>query len=138
MDNLTVPPNMNRFLVRGTHINLAISEDLPAFMFTKMGRMSLFGFIEIKKPRRWSGTKIHVRDGYIGGNIVVPSELFDYLVERATIERNKMQNLSPKQKELIADTLRRNSERAAASETYKAIKDDLRLFGDGAFATDEE
>jgi hypothetical protein len=42
-----LPPNINRFLIRGLHLNLALSAGIPAFIFTKMGRMGLFGFINV-------------------------------------------------------------------------------------------
>ena len=53
MDHL--PANMKRFLIRGIHCNIAVSDGRPAFIFTKMGRMALFGFISVKRPRRWIG-----------------------------------------------------------------------------------
>jgi hypothetical protein len=53
MENIyNLPPNINRFLIGGLHLNLALSAGIPAFIFTKMGRMGLFGFINVKHPRR--------------------------------------------------------------------------------------
>ena len=126
-------PNMNRFMIRGTHINLVYSQGKPAFMFTKMGRMALFGFIEITYLRRWKGTKVHVREGHVGGNISVPSQVLEYLADCARKVGEQYSSISPRQKEIIADTLRRDPDRAAASETFEAMDHDVRLFGKTAF-----
>lgn len=128
-----LPPNMNRFMIRGTHMNLVYSQGQPAFIFTKMGRMALFGFIGIAYPRRWKGTKIHLREGYVGGDISVPSQLLEYLTECARKAHEQYSSISPRQKEVIAEALRRNPDRAAASETFEAMDHDVRLFGETAF-----
>jgi hypothetical protein len=140
MQNLDhLPPNMNRFLIRGLHSNIAISDGRPAFIFTKMGRMALFGFISIKNPRRWIGTKIHVKRGQLRGDIEIPSQTLDYLIERALKESEEYQQISVTQKEKIAATYRRrNPDRIAASETFQAMDHDVRLFGKRAFSTDED
>lgn len=132
-----LPPNMNRFLIRGMHINLAHSQGYPSFIFTKMGRMALFGFIGMKHLGRWKGTKIHVDHGHIGGNIAVPSQLLDYLKERARVVQQEYDGISPKQKEIIAETLKRDPGRTAASETFEALDHDVRLFGQEAFSKSE-
>jgi hypothetical protein len=140
MQNLDhLPSNMNRFLIRGLHSNIAISDGRPAFIFTKMGRMALFGFISIQHPRRWIGTKIHIKCGQLRGDIELPSQILDYLIERALKEREAYQQVSVKQKEKIAATYsRRNPDRITASETFQAMDHDVRLFGKRAFSTDEE
>ena len=132
-----LPPNMNRFMIRGTHMNLVYSQGQPAFMFTKMGRIALFGFIGIAYPRRWKGTKIHVREGYVGGDISVPSQLLEYLAECARKAHEQYSSISPRQQEVIAEALRRNPDRAAASETFEAMDHDIRLFGKTAFLEDD-
>jgi hypothetical protein len=125
-----LPSNLNRFFVRGTHLNMAFSDELPAFIFTKMGRMFLFGFINVTKPRYWEGTKIHVKEGYVGGNIRIPRQVFDYLIECARKHETEYREISPRQKKIISDTLRRNTGRASASETYQTLDCDVRLFGE--------
>jgi hypothetical protein len=137
-DIYDLPPNINRFLVRGLHLNLALTDGDPAFIFTKMGRMGLFGFINVRHPRRWIGTKIHVKRGQLRGEIGVSQEVFNYLIERANLERLKATKLSPKQKEIIALAYRNNPDRAVASETWQAMGHDVRLFGDEAFIDPEE
>jgi hypothetical protein len=91
--------------------------------------MGLFGFINVRHPRRWIGTKIHVKRGKLGGEIGVSQEVFNYLLERANLERSEAAKISPKQKEIIALAYRNNPDRAVASETWQAMGHDVRLFG---------
>ncbi len=124
-----LPPNWNRFLTRGSHINMAHSAGHPLYVYTKMGRVTLLGFIGMKYPRQWVGTKIHVREGIIGGSITVPIQFLDYMKERATKELNEQEKLSERQLEVIEAAYRKNSDRAVASETLLALDQDVRLFG---------
>src|SRR3989339_1637581 len=48
VDSIDLPGNFNRFLVRGTYINIAHAKGHPLFVFSKMGRMCVLGFIGIK------------------------------------------------------------------------------------------
>ncbi len=127
IDNL--PPNWNRFLTRGCHINLAHSDGHPLYIYTKMGRVTLLGFIGIENPKHWIGTKIHVRKGVIGGSTKIPDQFLDYMKERATAELHEHDKISKKQKEVIKKTYRKDPDRAVTSETLKALDHDVRMFG---------
>ncbi len=136
IDNL--PPNWNRFLIRGCHINLALSDGHPLYIYTKMGRITLLGFIGIEDPRHWVGTKIHVGRGVIGGSINVPDLLLDYMKERATAELHEQNKISKKQKEVIKKTYKKDPDRAVMSETLKALDHDVLMFGKKAVFNKED
>jgi hypothetical protein len=125
----SLPPNWNRFMTRGYHINMAHSEGHPLYIYTKMGRVTLLGFIGIEHPRYWIGTKIHVKEGVIGGSIKVPIQFLDYMKERANAVLNVQQRISEKQLEAISTTYRKDPDRAVASETFLALDQDVRMFG---------
>jgi len=127
IDNL--PPNWNRFMTRGCHINMAHSKGHPLYIYTKMGRVTLLGFIGIESPRQWVGTKIHVRGGAIGGSITLPVQFLDYMKERALVELRQQQSVSTKQVEVIDTTYRKDPDRAVTSETFQAVDHDVRMFG---------
>lgn len=134
-----LPPNWNRFLIRGCHINLAHSKGHPQYIYIKMGRITLLGFLGIDYPRQWVGTKIHVNEGMVGGDITVPVQFLNYLKERARIELNQHDRLSKEQKDKIDKTYRRNIDRAVISETVQALDHDVRLFGrDTVFNKNDE
>ncbi len=124
-----LPSNWNRFLTRGCHINLAHSGGDPLYVYTKMGRITLLGFIGINHPRHWVGTKIHVKRGVIGGSLKVPVQFLDYMKERAIVELHEKDRISKKQAEVIDRTYRKDPDRAVMSETFRALDHDVRRFG---------
>lgn len=124
-----LPGNFNRFLMRGTYMNQAHSKGHPLFIFTKMGRMCVLGFIGISHPRQWQGTKIHVKGGSIGGDISVPVQFFDYLKSRAEKLQSEYSEISEKQRGKISQAFDDNTERAVESELYEATLADIEMFG---------
>ena len=135
----SLPTNINRFLTRGSGINMELRETRPTFIYTKMGKIMLLGLLEIKRPRAWLGTQIHVKHGSIGGNVSVPGEFFDYLKERARIMHTEYNAMSDKQKAVILKTVHRDPDRAASSETFEMMQRDVGMFGeDAVFPKDEE
>jgi hypothetical protein len=126
----SLPSNWNRFMTRGCHINMAHSAGHPLYVYTKMARVTLLGFIGIDHPRHWVGTKIHVKEGVIGGNITVPIQFLEYMKERATAELNEQERLTTRQLEVIDNTYRKDPDRAASSETLLALDHDVRAFGE--------
>ena len=136
IDNL--PPNWNRFITRGYHINMAHSKGHPLYVYTKMGRVTLLGFIGIKYPKHWVGTKIHVKEGVIGGNIKVPIQFLDYMKGRALAELREKQRISVQQAEAIDRTYRKDPDRLIMSETFLALDQDVRMFGEDAVFGDKD
>lgn len=127
IDNL--PPNWNRFITRGCHINLSHSNGHPLYIYTKMGRITLLGFIGVDHPRHWVGTKIHVKRGVIGGSIKVPVQFLDYMKDRAITELHEQDRISKKQDEVINRAYRKDPDRGVMSETFQVLDHDVRLFG---------
>ncbi len=133
MDNITyLPANMNRYFLRATDVNLALSDGNPAFIFTKMGRMTVLGFINCKNPDHWKGTKISAGTGVIGGDVVVPEGFLKDLIERAVRVAREIEGLSDKQNVVIDRSYRKDLNRAFRSETWRALDEDVRLFGENA------
>ena len=124
-----LPGNFNRFLMRGTDINQAHSKGHPLYIFTKMGRMGILGFIGLSHPKQWQGTKIHVEGGHIGGNVTLPANFFDYLIERAEQLQMEHSKISAKQRDKISKTFYKNQKQFLESELYEAIIADIEMFG---------
>ena len=60
-----IPRNISRYLSRP--IDVYVGHDRNrAMSYAKMGRFVLFGFITMKNPRHWKGTKLHVQHGRFG------------------------------------------------------------------------
>ena len=129
-----LPSNMNRYLTRAIEPYVAYSEH-TVISYAKMGRFILFGFVDVKHPRRWKGTKLHVRDGRFGqGDIELPSDAGHFIVERARVLAHKTAQLSERQHQRIRKSYECDLDRAAQSETFRAMHHDVRMFGDSAFA----
>ena len=124
-----VPANMNRFLTRDLHINMSHYQGHPLFIFTKMGKIALFGFIGMSHPRHWIGTQIHVRSGTLGGDISVPKQLWDYLIGRAIVVQQEYDRISERQKDTIDKTIEGDLDRFAKSETFQMMQRDVEMFG---------
>ena len=99
-----------------------------------MGKLVLFGFIENPYPRRWKGTKINANGGRFGiSDIELPSEVGGLIKDRARRAAERTKQISEKQRDKITETYKKDMDRAADSETIRAMTHDVLLFGDSAF-----
>ena len=129
LDPADLPGNFNRFLMRGTYVNQAHSEGRPQFVFSKMGRMCVLGFIGVKYPHHWQGTRIHVKGGTVGGDVVMPVQFLDYLKSRAEKVQAEYSQMSKRQRELISKSYDHNEDRAINAELFEATLADIEMFG---------
>lgn len=129
-----LPPNINRYLAR------AIEMDVPAtprsvVVYSKLCKLVFVGLVETPVMREWHGTRLGIKQGILQpGKFVVPTGFADYMSDRATRMRELMQGLSERQREKTAASMRKNLDRAAASETFVALNHDIAMFGNDAFA----
>lgn len=132
------PPNMNEFMVRGCHIDLCHEAGHPLYIYVKMGRVTLLGFIGIEHPRQWIGTKIHVNRGTVGGSIKVPIEYLNFMKEQAHAWGDLNASITKKQKDVIKRSYDKNQDRAVKSEVFDAFDRDVRFFGkEAVFGQDD-
>ena len=118
------PPNISRYLARAIECHVAYTED-SAISYAKMGRFVLFGFVAMKYPRRWKGTRLHVRRGQFGQrDIGLPSEVRDYIFERVRVTAERYSQISERQRTKIRQSYEQNPQRAAGSETLRAMHHD--------------
>ena len=127
------PPNISRYLARAIDPYVAHTQD-SAITYAKMGRFVLFGFIAFKHPRRWNGTKLHVRHGVFGQrNIELPSNIGDFIFGRARLAAERYSQISEQQQARIRKSYEKDLDRAAQSETLRAMHHDVSMFGKSAF-----
>ncbi len=128
-----MPENINRYILRSVDIDAVTGEE-KAFIYTKLERFVIIGLIEFPQPRQWQGTKVHVKHGTVGpGNYVLPIEFGDYFMEKARRASAVQGKISAKQNKKIERTFRNNINGIANSETFRAMSEDVRLFGNKAF-----
>ena len=134
-----IPPNLNRYILRSVEFDAACKSK-EAFIYSKMGRVVVVGFIHMASPRQWQGSLIHVSHGAIGSQTyTLPDSFGRYLFERARRAGDFYENISRRQADRISRDYRENMDKAVASETWKAMDQDVKLVGRSkAFGSESE
>jgi len=128
LDNL--PTNINRYILRTIEMDIVKIGDAEAFVFTKMGKIFLIGFIEYQHPRHWKGTQIHVKKGNLRkGKYSLPLFFWEYFQSRAQKSKLIDSRISPKQRKKIDEDYKKKKKRALNSETVRATQEDINMFG---------
>lgn len=130
---MEVPPNINRYILCSIEMDVAGSES-EAFVWTKMCRIAILGFIHMKHAKHWKDIRLRKGTDHVGRwKTVLPVQLRDFLFDRANRGAEIMRELSDKQVETIAESYRKDLDRAVDSISFSAMDQDVRLFGDAAF-----
>ena len=132
-----MPSNINRYILRTVDIDAVRVGEKNGFVYSKMGRIVLIGFIDML-PHQWKGTKLHVESGVLGSkHYSLPAEFGEYFVNRARSVSKINDSISPNQKRKIEETYKKDIGRAIKSETFKAMDHDVKMFGKKAFKKED-
>ena len=133
------PSNINRYNLTTSEVDVGHTiSGTEAFVWIKMLRVILIGFIEIKNLNNWLNTKIHVNKGIVGdGDITLPGFMKDYYFERVQKTMHLNSKISDIQKDKISKDYKKNMEKFANSNMFKAMEQDALLFGKNAFTNNE-
>ncbi len=130
-------PNLNRYLMRMTDMELCDSK-AASFVYSKIGRFVILGFIRQERPNQWQGSRVHLRTGLIEPrNYKLPSGFLDYLNVRARMVAELLAGISPSQVKKIDEARRANVENYVGSDEFLSMLHDLRMFGEAAFTRDD-
>lgn len=122
-------PFLNRYLLRTVDLDVAAWNHC-AMVYTKMGRLILFGFLTAQERRQWVGTRLHVREGQIGAKeYKVPFFALAKINDMAEISAKALASLSPGQSRKLQEAFLNNAGRMRKSEAIRALRQDIRLFG---------
>jgi hypothetical protein len=133
-----LPSNINRYLTRAVEMDV-VRNDESAFVYVKICKFIIMGFIQMPRPREWEGTKVEIAGSIVSpSRYSLPGQFGDYLLERARRMAQMQANISTRQKERIAETMRLNLDRVASSDSLNAMHHDVLMFGDSAFENPEE
>ncbi len=128
-----ISPFLNRYLLRSIHMSV-ICSNTSAIVYTKMGHLILFGFIQEDTSKRWKGTKLHVNKGLVmRGDYRLPQNIADYWNEQANEGAKALASISPRQKQIVQESIQENADELANSELFRAIKYDYYHSGKNAF-----
>lgn len=136
IESHTVPflsPYMNRYLVRSIDMDLLCANGVTV-TYTKLGRLAIFGFIQMKDRSKWKGTKIHLKKGKVGSTTYyIPQYLLRYLSDRANQIAASFGAISEKQSAKVTEAIMKDPDKAVSSEVFRAVARDVTLFGNRAF-----
>ena len=105
------------------------------FVYSKLGCFAIFGFIDVLHPKEWGGTKVHVRNGVIAPRtFTLPYSVGKYLSDRATKAWELMKTMSENQQRKVDSAIETDPERFLKSEVFRAMQQDVKMFGSKAFA----
>lgn len=128
-----MPPNINRYFLRSIDLDTVCSPS-EAFVYVKLPHVMSVGFIHIKHPREWQGTKVHVQSGTLGSQkYVLPKKFGDYVLNQARRAKELLDSISGVQKTKIEQSLWKGIDKVPQSGSFKAMHADVELFGKDAF-----
>lgn len=130
-------PNLNRYLMCTTDMDLCEGKT-ASFVYSKLGRFVILGFIRQDRPNQWQGSRVHLRTGQIEPRkYTINRGLFDYLNARARLVAELQSGISPRQAQKSDEARRANVENYVGSDEFLAMLNDLSMFGEAAFARDD-
>lgn len=128
-----LPSNFNRYVSRSIDIDAACSKS-QAYVYAKMCRILLIGFIEMNNRERWRDTKIHVKNGTLEKqHYRIPIDIRNFMYYKARRMQKIGRTMSGRQWGKVGQDYRRNLDKFPNSEMFNAITQDFILFGDDAF-----
>jgi hypothetical protein len=128
-----MPSNFNRYVLRSVDIDVACSKT-EAFVYAKMCRLLLIGFIEMDHKERWRDTKVHLDHGNLEKeHYKVPATVSNFMFYKARRLQAVHKKLSERQRGRIDKDYRKHPTKYRDSEMFKAITQDSLLFGEAAF-----
>ncbi len=137
IDAPNMSPNINRYFLTTIDVDLPNTE-MTLFVYSKMCKLVLLGILQVPTRDRkiWRGTKLHVNNGYFPSTkrLVMPDNVMEYISNRANQAFALLAGVSPRQKAKIAESIENNFDTIAESEVFRALNQDVLLFGKAAFA----
>ncbi len=127
-----MPTNINRYIFSAIDTEIFYSDE-EVFIFSKLGKLAVLGFIGKPNPKLWKGTKVHLNKGYIKPMKRTFSRQFsNFFMKRAGVIADQYSKISSNQKQKITETMSKDPH-ATNSESFKGMSHDVRLFGEDAF-----
>ncbi len=136
-----ISPNWNRYCLTTMGYDLPVADSrTSAFVYVKLPRFAFFGIATAgKKSPFISGTKLTMRKGRIGPRCYkIGAGVLNYMSDKAREAAQMIASLSPTQKEVIQLAIAHDRDRVVRSESLRAMKADIEVFGSEAFSRPAE
>lgn len=126
------PPNINRYLLRTIEINFGSSAS-AMFVYSKLGRFAVLGFVKLDFPKQWIGSRVRLRGGVLKPReYIFPVQFGDFLAYRARKVQDIMAEMSETQQRKVDDAIRADLDWFADTDLFRAIQLDVEMFGKSA------
>lgn len=133
---MNMPHNINRYIMRTIDID-AVSGDNSAFVYSKLQRFIVIGFIEMDSRHNWQGTKVRLKRGTLKTtDYHLPRSFIEYLLGKSHRCADIGSKISQQQLDIIKTSQSKDTERVIRSESFKATLEDISLSGKNALLTD--
>lgn len=128
-----LPSNMNRYFLRIISMDI-IGNQTDLFVYTKIPSFMLLGLVKAKEPRKLRASRVAIKFGKITPRRYWwPNGFANYVVEKANEVSAAYQRIPQKDLDKFEDYIRRNPEKAANSQLFKAFLHDYEQFGEKVF-----
>ena len=134
-NRLDMPLNINRYILRTVDQDVVCAVNNDAFVYSKLGRFVIIGFINMSSPKNWEGTKLHIKHGVLepSSSYNPPPEFKQYFKQKAKSLSEAYSQISDQEIKKIEKFLYDNPEQVEQSESFKAMNSDYQLFGPRVF-----
>lgn len=133
----SMPTNINRYLMRAIDMDMVHGTKM-AFVYSKLGRFIIVGFLCLDEPKQWRGTKVHVNNGLLyPRSYTLPASFMNFVFSKARRLAQLRAEISPRQKEKIHETFEKRAKKLEQTDDLVAMSEDVRLFGGDAFEVEE-
>jgi hypothetical protein len=134
----SLPVGINPYLLRSVDMDVVAAPG-TVFVYTKMLRLMVIGFVQIADERDWHGGKLHVRKGLLGTRTYrMPGRMLEYFSRRVEAVAVAQRSLSPRQRARTRRLIDRNLDRLVGTEIFRATDADVHLFGDAVFSNRDD
>lgn len=131
------PANLNRYLLRSVDVDIVRGSE-SAFVYVKMCRILIFGFIDMPNANFWQGSRLSLKDGtLVNPKIHLPKSIGDFINDRAENAHLRAMQISKAQRAKLDKWMKENPDKVAASESFRAMVHDVEMFGSDAFAPND-
>lgn len=132
-DHPNISPFMNRYITCTVDTD-PVCSDSSAFIYIKLFRVLVFGHIKMER-KYWKNTKLHVREGLIGGKVdySMPDYILNYMNDKANHVSQKGGEISERQTQKIEESYEKHKEKMSNAPVTRGVLYDVMHSGNKAF-----
>lgn len=129
-DHKNLPSNWHRYIERSTEFDLIESDKGHTFgSYFKIGPWVSFCLIK-NRGQPWIGCEIlPTSTKFANRNSIIPPMIIGYLADRARYSQKVAKGLSPRQQEIVDNSILQNAAAAVETTYFRSLEKDWEAFG---------